>query len=71
MTCTRCCGHLVHEYIHGGSGKWWWRCVSCGDRIDGLILRNRAEQDMMRAELADAQDRDVREWAALMAKIPA
>jgi len=45
--------------------------MACGDRIDGLILRNRAEQDAMRADLARAHDRGIREWSLWLAGVSA
>lgn len=63
MTCTRCHGLVVAEYVYGGAGEWWWKCVSCGDRADRRILLNRAEQAAFAEGLRMAQDRDIKEWS--------
>lgn len=70
MTCTRCRGRLLREHIYARGPQWWWRCFSCGDRVDGAILLNRAEQDAATADRRRAQDRDLREWAAWFARMP-
>ncbi len=70
MTCQRCHGLTVRERLDR-RGRWWWKCMACGDRIDGLILRNRAEQDAMRADLARAHDRGIREWSLWLAGVSA
>lgn len=69
MTCHRCHGLSVKEPFDK-CGHWWWRCYACGDRVDGTILLNRAEQEAFECERAAALERDLKEWAAWMAKIP-
>lgn len=69
MRCTRCTGLQCREYIPG-YGRWWWKCVACGDRVDQVILRNRAEQDAERAAMMREQDRDLKDWADWLAKVP-
>jgi hypothetical protein len=47
MLCPRCGGVMSREYFisrEGGSTAQpyeGWRCISCGEVIDPLILRNR------------------------------
>ena len=69
MTCARCHGLSVKEPF-GKRGHWWWRCLSCGDLVDAIILRNRAEQEAFVAERTAARERDIKEWSAWMAKVP-
>ena len=61
MTCERCHGVVLCERVN--PFDWWWRCVNCGDRVDRVILRNRAEQGAALARQRDAERRDMREWA--------
>lgn len=70
MTCTRCHGRLLREHIYH-RGRWWWRCYACGDRVDRVILLNRAEQDAVAAQRREARERDLKEWASWFARIPA
>ncbi|MFO0773695.1 MAG: hypothetical protein U0172_03405 [Nitrospiraceae bacterium] len=48
MTCERCRGLCVREWWTKQREKapraWWWRCLTCGERVDWMILRHRAEQ---------------------------
>ena len=46
--CHRCGGLMVPESVHE-LGSYDWRCVSCGERIDPVILEHR------RPELARAE----------------
>lgn len=69
MTCHRCQGLSVKELLDR-RGRWWWRCVNCGERVDGHILLNRAEQAAMEEDLRRAQDRDVKEWSRLFFRMP-
>lgn len=69
MVCLRCQGHLVREHIYR-HGSWWWRCYACGDRVDGTILRNRAEQEAAEADRIIAMERDCQEWAAWFSRMP-
>lgn len=47
MTCSRCEGLMLEEYLFdldGGRAERWatsWRCVSCGRRDDAVIRRHR------------------------------
>lgn len=44
MTCRRCCGMMVADRFldaPGRTAQLMWRCVSCGDMIDPVILINR------------------------------
>ena len=47
MICRRCRGLMTHEELRdwgGGKGNDWssaFRCISCGDIIDPVILHNR------------------------------
>ena len=38
--CHRCGGLMVPESVHE-LGSYDWRCVSCGERIDPVILAHR------------------------------
>lgn len=69
VPCDRCQGQMLREHIYR-RGAWWWRCVSCGERVDGVILRHRAEQAADAAFLRDSQDIELRQWAEWLAKIP-
>lgn len=69
MTCHRCQGCLLKEHLYK-RGAWWWRCYNCGERVDRSILLNRAEQEAVECDRADAMERDLKEWAAWMAKMP-
>ncbi len=62
MSCTRCHGLMIMESIPGFD-RWWWRCVQCGDRVDRIILRNRAERAAVADQLRTARYRDLREWS--------
>jgi hypothetical protein len=45
MRCTRCTGLTVPELvIDGGLRRLVNRCVSCGDLVDRVILRNRTRR---------------------------
>jgi hypothetical protein len=46
--CHRCGGLMVPEQVFE-IGSVDWRCVSCGERIDPVILAHR-EQDLARVE---------------------
>ena len=46
--CHRCGGLMVPESVHE-LGSYDWRCVSCGERIDPVILEHR-RQELARAE---------------------
>jgi hypothetical protein len=70
MTCLRCQGFLVQEPV-GRRHIWYWRCINCGERVDRVILRHRAEQAMDRAWRGDAERRNLLEWAAWLNRGPA
>ncbi len=38
--CHRCGGLMVLEHVHE-LGSFDWRCISCGERIDPVILAHR------------------------------
>ena len=46
--CHRCGGLMVSEQVHE-LGAFDWHCVSCGERIDPVILQHR-RQELPRAE---------------------
>jgi tRNA(Ile2) C34 agmatinyltransferase TiaS len=46
--CHRCGGLMVPEPVHE-LGSVDWRCVSCGERIDPVILQHR-RKDLARVE---------------------
>lgn len=48
--CHRCGGLMVSENVFE-LGAFNWRCVSCGERIDPIILQHRREE-RARAEAA-------------------
>lgn len=70
MTCDRCAGCLVREHIYP-RGRWWWKCLNCGERLDGAILHQRAEQAAALAMQREAEQRDLREWSVWFSRIPA
>ncbi|CUQ66577.1 hypothetical protein [Candidatus Nitrospira inopinata] len=47
MTCSRCEGLMLEEYLFdldGGCAERWatsWRCVNCGQRDDAVIRQHR------------------------------
>ncbi len=41
--CHRCGGLMVPEEVHE-TGMVEWRCVSCGERIDPVIIEHRQKQ---------------------------
>jgi DNA-directed RNA polymerase subunit M/transcription elongation factor TFIIS len=46
--CHRCGGLMVPEQVHD-LGSFVWHCVSCGERIDPVILAHR-QKDLARGE---------------------
>lgn len=46
--CHRCGGLMVPEQVHE-LASFEWRCVSCGERVDPVILAHR-RQDGVRPE---------------------
>jgi hypothetical protein len=55
MQCSRCDGLMVSDHfldIKESSQPMWmrgWRCLSCGNVIDPLILKHRMAQHPVRA----------------------
>ncbi len=51
MKCTRCHGLMVSDHlldIKETMGSMWvksWRCVACGNIVDPVIEKHRAERD--------------------------
>jgi hypothetical protein len=44
MRCNRCGGIMVHEKFYGICEHFWgWRCLTCGEIVDQVILENRPE----------------------------
>jgi len=45
MTCTRCGGLMVrdrfYDMLDTDIGMVAWRCISCGDIVDPVVLANR------------------------------
>jgi len=42
MKCHRCEGVMVHQKFYGPHEHFWgWRCISCGEIVDQIILENR------------------------------
>jgi hypothetical protein len=42
MKCHRCGSVMVYERFYGPGGNFLgWRCVSCGEILDEVILENR------------------------------
>lgn len=64
MTCDRCQHEMQREWIVHGL-HWWWACRACGERIDGTILRHRAEQAYVESWVRDGMERERREWTSL------
>lgn len=48
---------------------WLWRCYCCGERVDRAILLARAEQAAVRVWQREAEQRDLREWSAWLARV--
>ncbi len=45
MKCDKCSGIMVLESFYSQDGAFMgWRCVSCGEIVDEVILRNRLQQ---------------------------
>lgn len=44
MRCFRCQGNMARIKFYGpGDPFWGWKCFSCGDILDPVILENRLE----------------------------
>jgi hypothetical protein len=42
MKCGKCGGIMSYEKFYGPADEYFgWRCISCGEIIDEVILRNR------------------------------
>ena len=42
MNCNRCGGVMIYERFYGPQEHFWgWRCISCGEIVDEVILENR------------------------------
>jgi hypothetical protein len=61
---------MLREYIHR-HGPWWWRCYQCGERLDGAILRARAEQAAALVMQREAEQRDLKKWLVWFTRMPA
>lgn len=70
MTCERCHGYLLREYLHRTT-RWLWRCYNCGERVDQRILLNRAEQDASAAARRETEQQTFKEWTRWLARLPA
>lgn len=50
MNCERCNGLVVQDqcldllFSGGEHSLWSWRCVSCGNVVDPMVLHNRRRQ---------------------------
>ncbi len=45
--CNRCDGMMIYEKIYHKTEYFWvWKCVYCGEYIDGVILENRQLQKL-------------------------
>ena len=70
MTCERCQGRCVREWLDQIRTHWLWRCLNCGERVDRKILFHRAECALAEAWRRKAAQRDLKEWAAWFARMP-
>ena len=42
MNCARCGGLMTYERFYSSPDHFWgWRCISCGEILDQIILQNR------------------------------
>jgi hypothetical protein len=42
MRCYRCGGVMVYEKFYSDCGHFYgWKCISCGEIVDQVILENR------------------------------
>ena len=42
VNCHRCGGVMAYEKFHSPHEYFWgWRCISCGEIVDEVILENR------------------------------
>lgn len=62
MNCPRCKSMMVPHFIYdayvdfAGSGLGAWRCVSCGNVVDPVILQNRQRVAPATITIQDAQE---------------
>jgi hypothetical protein len=43
MRCYRCGSIMAYEKYYGLQDYFWgWRCICCGDIVDGIVLENRS-----------------------------
>jgi hypothetical protein len=51
MNCERCLGLMVQDECHamgdGWTDLWSWRCVSCGNIMDSVIMQNRVKRSQI------------------------
>lgn len=64
MTCMRCRGLMVSEYLfdlEGGTTRWAqsWRCVNCGHRDDAVIRAHRSREAVPSARVRSRQEKIV------------
>lgn len=46
IRCQRCNGRMTFEKFYGGNEVFFgWRCLMCGDILDGVILLHRLSRD--------------------------
>ena len=60
MACTRCRGLMVPDQLldlveTGDVSAWGWRCVSCGQIIDRVVLQNRSRSQTPQRVRAEAE----------------
>jgi hypothetical protein len=59
MMCKRCHGLLVedqcYDLLDGSISLRAWRCISCGNLVDSVILKNQQEQEARLATVRQAQ----------------
>ena len=47
LRCGRCHGRMIPDTYHSGVERFWeWKCMSCGEVVDPLVLSNRAKQNV-------------------------
>ena len=46
MKCNRCDGLMAYERFYSENGEAFsgWRCVTCGEIVDEVILKNRTNK---------------------------
>ena len=73
MKCSRCDGLMVQDdsfdLFDSPVRTWTWRCVSCGDVVDPVILKYRhgrnaefSMQEVAQALFPNASDRPIAAW---------